>query len=66
MLVAQNSLGPVCPVPLTVRGSEHLVDKYEKKRWAPKIQPPEPPDLMTFEDAPTPPPEEDFFASFGV
>ena len=21
MLVAQNSLGPVCPVPLTVRGS---------------------------------------------
>ena len=23
MLVAQNSLGPVCPVPLTVRGTEH-------------------------------------------
>ena len=22
MLVAQNSLGPVCPVPLTVRGTE--------------------------------------------
>ena len=45
---------------------EHLVDKYEKKRWAPPpAQPPEPPDLMTFEDPP-PPPEEDFFASFGV
>ena len=24
MLVAQNSLGPVCPVPLTVRGNQHL------------------------------------------
>ena len=24
MLVAQNSLGPVCPVPLTVRGSERM------------------------------------------
>ena len=23
MLVAQNSLGPVCPVPLTVRGMHH-------------------------------------------
>ena len=47
---------------------EHLVDKYEKKRWAPpSIQPPEPPDLMTFDDEePPPPPEEDFFASFGV
>ena len=30
---------------------EHLVDKYEKKRWAPPaVQPPEPPDLMTFDD----------------
>ena len=45
---------------------EHLVDKYEKKRWAPPaVRPPEPPDLMTFDDPP-PPPEEDFFASFGV
>ena len=44
---------------------EHLIDKYEKKRWAPSIQPPEPPDLMTF-DEPPPAPEEDFFASFGV
>ncbi len=44
---------------------EHLIDKYEKKRWAPPAQPPEPPDLMTF-DEPPPPPEEDFFASFGV
>jgi len=44
---------------------EHLIDKYEKKRWAPPAQPPEPPDLMTFDDPP-PPPEEDFFASFGV
>ena len=43
----------------------HLVDKYEKKRWAPAAQPPEPPDLMTFDDPP-PPPKEDFFASFGV
>ena len=43
---------------------EHLIDKYEKKRWAPAVQPPEPPDLMTFDDPP--PPEEDFFASFGV
>ena len=25
MLVAQNSLGPVCPVPLTVRGIERCV-----------------------------------------
>ena len=25
MLVAQNSLGPVCPVPLTVRGSDTRV-----------------------------------------
>ena len=47
---------------------EHLVDKYEKKRWAPPaVRPPEPPDLMTFDDEePPPPPEEDFFASFGV
>jgi len=44
---------------------EHLIDKYEKKRWAPAVQPPEPPDLMTFDDPP-PPEEEDFFASFGV
>ena len=44
---------------------EHLIDKYEKKRWAPAVRPPEPPDLMTF-DEPPPPPEEDFFASFGV
>ena len=44
---------------------EHLIDKYEKKRWAPAVRPPEPPDLMTFDDPP-PPPEEDFFASFGV
>ena len=44
---------------------EHLIDKYEKKRWAPIVKPPEPPDLMTFDDPP-PPPEEDFFASFGV
>ena len=46
---------------------EHLIDKYEKKRWAPPavVRPPEPPDLMTFDDPP-PPPEEDFFASFGV
>ena len=26
MLVAQNSLGPVCPVPLTVRGKSSLKD----------------------------------------
>ena len=26
MLVAQNSLGPVCPVPLTVRGKEENWD----------------------------------------
>ena len=45
---------------------EHLVDKYEKKRWAPKVQPPEPPDLMTFGDVDETPEEEDFFASFGV
>jgi hypothetical protein len=47
---------------------EHLIDKYEKKRWAPPAaQPPEPPDLMTFDDDDLPPPpEEDFFASFGV
>ena len=46
---------------------EHLIDKYEKKRWAPPaVKAPEPPDLMTFEDVPSPPPEEDFFASFGV
>ena len=44
---------------------EHLIDKYEKKRWAPPAQPSEPPDLMTF-DEPSPPEEEDFFASFGV
>ena len=44
---------------------EHLIDKYEKKRWAPIVKPPEPPDLMTF-DEPSPPEEEDFFASFGV
>ena len=24
MLVAQNSLGPVCPVPLTVRGTDFV------------------------------------------
>ena len=46
---------------------EHLIDKYEKRRWAPPSQPPEPPDLMTFDDEELPPPpEEDFFASFGV
>ena len=32
MLVAQNSLGPVCPVPLTVRGTS---DVY---RWRPVLQ----------------------------
>jgi len=25
MLVAQNSLGPVCPVPLTVRGTRDMI-----------------------------------------
>ena len=27
MLVAQNSLGPVCPVPLTVRGKREDLDR---------------------------------------
>ena len=30
MLVAQNSLGPVCPVPLTVRGTVAAADAFEK------------------------------------
>ena len=30
MLVAQNSLGPVCPVPLTVRGKSSIQNKYER------------------------------------
>ena len=28
MLVAQNSLGPVCPVPLTVRGKGIMLHAY--------------------------------------
>ena len=36
MLVAQNSLGPVCPVPLTVRGkarSPYLDKVYQAGGW---------------------------------
>ena len=31
MLVAQNSLGPVCPVPLTVRGTEAQAKRNAKR-----------------------------------
>ena len=30
MLVAQNSLGPVCPVPLTVRGKAGVLSGLER------------------------------------
>ena len=33
MLVAQNSLGPVCPVPLTVRGNAGPCSTYPDKDW---------------------------------
>ena len=32
MLVAQNSLGPVCPVPLTVRGTFNVRDAHRRVR----------------------------------
>ena len=33
MLVAQNSLGPVCPVPLTVRGSKYVLSTEERAEF---------------------------------
>ena len=32
MLVAQNSLGPVCPVPLTVRGKRAHDEEDDRRR----------------------------------
>ena len=38
MLVAQNSLGPVCPVPLTVRGKLGLPkDPARARFWLQKV-----------------------------
>ena len=36
MLVAQNSLGPVCPVPLTVRGNSRN-QLATPRRWLPHV-----------------------------
>ena len=36
MLVAQNSLGPVCPVPLTVRGTDET--DSESDEYVPSLE----------------------------
>ena len=38
MLVAQNSLGPVCPVPLTVRGTSRVLQAATHP-WTREIHP---------------------------
>ena len=38
MLVAQNSLGPVCPVPLTVRGRNSMGVDENLPRRDPEIE----------------------------
>ena len=37
MLVAQNSLGPVCPVPLTVRGSVKIFRPLPHTNLPPRV-----------------------------
>ena len=43
-----------------------LVDKYDRKRWRTDSAPAEPPDLISFDEAPVAAVQDDFFASFGL